>query len=113
MKRFFQVTGALIIAFAAGLVSKAILFLQGNTVVVVYNLSGVHWLTADSQVGKFLTGIFGWDPAPSVLQFAGYWLYLVPALVFFFWTRPSRTKTPTPSAAASESAAAGSPVSVG
>jgi high-affinity iron transporter len=86
MRSFFQVTGVLIIIFAAGLVSKGIAFLQGQTSVVVYNVSGIHWLTAQSEVGKFLAGIFGWDPAPSVLQFIGYWAYLVPALVFFFWT---------------------------
>jgi high-affinity iron transporter len=113
MKRFFQVTGALIIIFAAGLVSKAVLFLEGNTVQVVYNVTGIHWLTGDSEVGKFLTGIFGWDPAPSALQFAGYWLYLVPAMVFFFWTRTARTKTPAPSAPAEETSVAASPVSVG
>jgi high-affinity iron transporter len=86
MRSFFQVTGVLIIIFAAGLVSKGIAFLQGQTSVVVYNVSGIHWLTAQSEVGKFLAGIFGWDPAPSVLQFVGYWAYLVPALVFFFWS---------------------------
>jgi len=86
MRSFFQVTGVLIIIFAAGLVSKGIAFLQGQTSVVVYNVSGIHWLTAQSEVGKFLAGIFGWDPAPSILQFVGYWAYLVPALVFFFWS---------------------------
>ncbi len=84
MRRFFQITGGLIIVFAAGLVSKGIAFLQGNTVDVVYNVSGIHWLTGGSEVGKFLSGIFGWDPAPSALQFLGYWGYLVPAMVFFF-----------------------------
>jgi high-affinity iron transporter len=94
MKSFFQVTGLLIIIFAAGLVSKGIAFLQGQTSVVVYNLTGIHWLTGQSEVGKFLAGIFGWDPAPSVLQFVGYWAYLVPALVFFFWTPKPKAVVP-------------------
>jgi high-affinity iron transporter len=94
MKSFFQVTGVLIIIFAAGLVSKGIAFLQGQTSVVVYNLTGIHWLTGQSEVGKFLAGIFGWDPAPSVLQFVGYWAYLVPALVFFFWTPKPKAVVP-------------------
>lgn len=85
MRSFFQVTGVLIIIFAAGLVSKGIAFLQGQTDRVVYNVTGIHWLTAQSEVGKFLAGIFGWDPAPSIIQFVGYWAYLVPAVVFFFW----------------------------
>lgn len=111
MKRFFQVTGALIILFAAGLVSKAILFLQGNTVVVVYNVTGVRWLTGQSEVGKFLTGIFGWDPAPSVLQFLGYLAFLIPAMVFFFWNRPARAKAAAPTA--DDRSASSAPVAVG
>lgn len=87
MRRFFQVTGVLIILFAAGLVSKGVFLLQGQTEVVAYNVTGVHWLTGSSEVGKFLTSVFGWDPAPSVLQTVAYWLYLVPALVFYFWDR--------------------------
>ena len=50
-----------------------------------YNLTMFHWLTVDSEAGKFLAGIFGWDPRPSVEQVAVYLLYLVPALVAFFW----------------------------
>ena len=105
MRRFFQVTGALIIVFAAGLVSKAIAFLQGPTVDVVYNVTGVSWLTGETQTGKFLAGIFGWDPAPSLLQFVGYWGYLVPALVFFFYERRS-APAPRPSEPAPEKAPA-------
>jgi high-affinity iron transporter len=86
MRRFFQITGVLIIMFAAGLVSKGIAFLQGQTERVVYNVTGISWLTGDHQLGKFLAGIFGWDPAPSILQFVGYWGFLIPALVFFFWS---------------------------
>ena len=86
LRRFFQVTGVLIIVFAAGLVSKAIAFLQGQTSDVVYNVTGVSWLTGETEFGKFLAGIFGWDPAPSFLQFLGYWGFLIPALVFFFWS---------------------------
>ncbi len=97
MRKFFAVTGVLIILFAAGLVAKAVLFLQGQTEVVVYNVKGATWLTADTQVGRFLAGIFGWDPAPSVLQFLGYVGFLVPALVFFFWDR--RTPAPSPAEA--------------
>ncbi len=104
MGKFFAVTGALIILFAAGLVAKAVLFLQGQTEVVVYNVKGVTWLTSDTQVGRFLAGIFGWDPAPSVLQFLAYVGYLVPALVFFFWHRRTAAPALTKPAAAPTSA---------
>ncbi|MBX3286250.1 MAG: FTR1 family protein [Actinobacteria bacterium] len=99
LRRFFQVTGVLIIVFAAGLVSKGIAFLQGQTVDVVYNVKGVRFLTGESEVGKFLIGVFGWDPAPSALQFVGYVGYLIPALVFFFWEGRTHRPAPVPEAA--------------
>ena len=97
MKAFFQVTGVLIILFAAGLMSRAVQFLQaaGDLETVnnaVYNLTMYHWLTIDSEAGKFLAGIFGWDPRPSAEQVIVYLLYAVPVLVAFFWgaKRPPR-----------------------
>ena len=88
-------------------VSKGIAFLQGQTSVVVYNVSGIHWLTAQSEVGKFLAGIFGWDPRPSVEQVGVYLLYMVPVLVLFFWdrSRPRPAPAPAPQPAEAEAAA--------
>jgi high-affinity Fe2+/Pb2+ permease len=117
MRRFFQVTGVLIVIFAAGLLSKAVLFVQGNTDVVVYNVTGVEWLTGSTEVGKFLIGVFGWDPAPSVAQFAVYWGYLVPALVFFFWDdvkgRAQRRRQAAPEPASGGEEDLAPPVAVG
>lgn len=107
MRRFFQVTGALIIFFAAGLISKGIGFLQGQTVVVVYNVTGVHVLTGDSEIGKFLAGVLGWDPAPSVLQFIGFWGFLLPAMVFFFWRPRAKAAAPPKVDAPQQPSAAG------
>jgi high-affinity iron transporter len=99
LRAFFQVTGVLIILFAAGLLSRAVQFLQaandlGTMNDAFYNLTMYHWMTVDSEVGKFLAGIFGWDPRPSVEQVVVYVLYLVPALVAFFWgaNRPRRRR---------------------
>lgn len=100
MRRFFQVTGVLIIVLAAGLLAKGVGFLQGPTVTVVYNVTGVRWLTAETEVGKFLQGIFGWDPAPSPLQFLVYVGYLVPVLVYFFRNaKPAPRTSPQPAPA--------------
>lgn len=98
LRRFFLVTGVLIILFAAGLVSRAVLFLQasgdlGSLDDAVYNLTRYRWLTQQSQVGRFLAGIFGWDPRPSVEQVVGYLGFLLPALYVFF-----RRPTPKPTA---------------
>jgi high-affinity iron transporter len=99
MKAFFQVTGVLIIMFAAGLLSRAVQFLQaandlGTMDNAFYNLTMYHWLTIDSEVGKFLAGIFGWDPRPSAEQVIVYLLFAIPVLVVFFWgaNRPPRRR---------------------
>jgi high-affinity iron transporter len=89
MRAFFQVTGVLIIMFAAGLLSRAVQLLQaagdlGTVDGAFYNLTMVHWLTVDSEAGRFLAGIFGWDPRPSAEQVLVYLLFAVPVLVAFF-----------------------------
>jgi high-affinity iron transporter len=83
--------------FAAGLVSRAILFLQSSGDLGSWNLNDVYdltryrWLTQDAQSGRFLAGIFGWDPRPSIEQVIGYFGYLIPVLYLFF--RKPRTVT--------------------
>jgi high-affinity iron transporter len=94
MKRFFQVTGVLIILFAGGLMSRGVLFLQssgdlGTLNDAVYNLTGQRWLTQDTQSGRFLAGIFGWDPRPSIEQVVIYLAYVVPVLILFFKKPPT------------------------
>ncbi len=69
-----------------------------------YNLTGYGWLTIDTQSGRFLAGIFGWDPRPSVEQVVVYFAYLVPTLWLFF--RGARTRPPQRTPAAEPSAAA-------
>ena len=59
---------------------------------------GANWIPQDALAGR-ITGLsvwppvqravsgqsmFGWDPAPSFLQFLGYWGFLLPALVGAF-----------------------------
>jgi len=112
MRLFFQITGVLIILFAAGLVSRAIQFLQAAGDLGSWNLNGVYdltryaWLTQDTESGRFLAGIFGWDPRPSIEQVVGYLAYLVPALYLFFRSpRPAQAPLAAPSASTSPSEA--------
>ena len=81
MRQFFTVTGLVLIVFAAGLVSRTILWLQatgdlGTVWNNVYDLTAYPWLTVNTETGKFLGAMFGWDPRPSIEQIAGYLLYL-------------------------------------
>lgn len=97
MRAFFQVTGVLLILFAAGLLDRAVQFLQasgdlGTANGAVYDVTAVPWLTVGTESGRFLAGVLGWDPRPSVEQVLVYLLYAVPVLLAFFWSgrRPRR-----------------------
>jgi high-affinity iron transporter len=100
MKTFFTVSGLVIIVFAAGLVARTILFLQGSGDLGtladnVYDLRSHVWLTQQSEVGRFLAAMFGWDPRPSIEQVLGWVGYLVPVTWLFL-----RGRRPAPSPAA-------------
>jgi high-affinity iron transporter len=88
MRAFFQVTGIVVIVFAAGLLARTVLFLQsagdlGTWNNAVYNLTGTAWLTQDTEVGKFLAAMFGWDPRPSIEQVVVWAVYLFPVTYLF------------------------------
>ena len=89
VRRFFQITGVLIIILAAGLLSRGIMFLQisgdlGTFNNAFYNLTQYEWLTVSTQSGRFLGGIFGWDPRPSIEQVVVYLGFTAGALFLFF-----------------------------
>jgi high-affinity iron transporter len=86
LRRFFRVTGFLIVLFAAGLVSKGVHEFQ--EVGVLPLLTSQAWklgvLDPDtSTVAGFLKAMFGWDPDPSVLQVLAYFAYLIPISIKF------------------------------
>ena len=91
MRQFFTVTGLVLIVFAAGLVSRTILWLQvagelGTVWNNVYDLTAHPWLTVNTESGKFLAAMFGWDPRPSIEQILGYLLFLVTVSWLFLRT---------------------------
>lgn len=97
MAQFFKVTGLVLIVFAAGLVSRTVLFLQGAGDIgsawdSVYNLTGQGWLTQRTEVGRFLAAMLGWDPRPSIEQVVAYLAYLVTTTVLFL--RPPKAPPP-------------------
>jgi high-affinity iron transporter len=102
MRAFFTVTGVVLIVFAAGLASRAVLFLQVSGDLGSFNLNGVYdltrydVLTQGTEAGKFLAAMFGWDPRPSIEQVVVYLGYLVPVLTLFL--RPAPAPAPAPAA---------------
>lgn len=110
LRAFFQVTGALVLLFAAGLLATGVHELQEATLVGTLNehlwdVSSVGSLNPDSsRFAEFLKGIFGWNPAPSLEMVAVYVAYLVPVGIAFF-TGTRRVPATAPKAAPAEAAA--------
>ena len=98
MRQFFTVTGLVLIVFAAGLVSRTVLWLQlagvlGTVWNNVYDLTAYRWLTVTTESGRFLGAMFGWDPRPSIEQVVAYLLFLVTvAWLFLRAPRPARER---------------------
>ena len=101
LRRFFTVTGSVLIFVSAGLVAFAIAEfgeagLFANTG-VVFDLNGV--LPDSGAVGSILRGLFGYRSAPTPLELLGYVAYLVPVLVLFIADRPLIRRPASPAVA--------------
>jgi high-affinity iron transporter len=90
LRRFFTVTGTILIFVAAGLVAFAIaefgeagLFANAGT---AFDLNRV--LPDNGPIGSVLRGLFGYRSAPTPLEVVGYVVYLVPVLFLFIVDRP-------------------------
>ncbi len=98
IKRFFQLTGALLVLLAAGLLANSVAKLYEAAIIT--NLGERPWdtdhfISMTSNLGKFLNTLLGYDSAPSMLQLALYWSYMVVVLAaYLFWPAgraPNRT----------------------
>lgn len=88
LRRFFQVTGLLLIIFAAGLVAHGIHeFNEINWIPpVVEHVWDVNSIVDESSVaGELLKTLFGYNGNPSLTEMIGYIAYL--AVVTFLFTR--------------------------
>lgn len=90
LRRFFTLTGTVLIFVAAGLVAYAVaelgetgLFTNSGT---AFDLNGI--LSDTSPLGSVLRGLFGYRSAPTPFEAIGYLAYLVPVLVLFVLDRP-------------------------
>jgi len=114
LRQFFQVTGMLLILFAAGLFAKGLhefreLFeIESSTVAAtVWNVTSGPFAEG-STLHDFLKGLFGWSPDPERIRVVGYFAYLIPVTWLFF-----RGDRPTPEAAEAIEDAATAPVDEG
>lgn len=99
LRRFFQVTGILLILFAAGLVAHGIHEFNevGWIPAVVEHVWDVNMiLDENSVVGQLLKTLFGYNGNPSLTEIITYFAYI--ATVVVFWRRDSKVTVKAPAA---------------
>lgn len=90
LRRFFTVTGVILIFVAAGLVAFAVhefgeAGLIANTG-SAFDLNAV--LPDNGPIGSILRGLFGYRSEPTPLELIAYLVYLIPVLFLFVVDRP-------------------------
>ena len=89
LKKFFQVTGYLLILFAAGLVAHGIHeFNEAGWIpsIIEHVWDANSIIDETSVTGELLKTIFGYNGNPSLTEMIGYFTYLVSAVFFFTHT---------------------------
>ena len=91
LRRFFQVTGLLLILFAAGLVAHGVHEFNeaGWIPAIVEHVWDVNMiLDENSLAGELLKTLFGYNGNPSLTEILAYFAYI--ATVFVFWRRDNK-----------------------
>jgi high-affinity iron transporter len=88
LRRFFQVTGFLLILFAAGLIAHGVHEFNEvgwipSVIEHVWNLDAV--ISETSLLGQLLKTLFGYSSSPSLTEMIAYFTYL--AVVIVLWRR--------------------------
>lgn len=98
LKAFFNVTGVLLIVLAAGLISNGLKELLEAGVITSLGphvWDTYNYVPDNSQLGRFLATVLGYDSSPHLFALVAYVGYLGVALVSFIglrrWIAPQRT----------------------
>jgi len=103
LRRFFQVTGFLLILFAAGLVAHGVHEFNeiGWIPVIIEHVWDINMiLDENSVVGQLLKTLFGYNGNPSLTEIISYFCYI--AVVTIFWRRASMVPAKTKATAESQ-----------
>jgi high-affinity iron transporter len=87
MRSFFNVTGVLLMFFAAGLVANGLGEFGEAGVIppIVAHVWDTSWLiSGSSSLGSLLYTLFGYNAAPSLIQVVGYVGYWMLALLWIY-----------------------------
>ena len=101
LRVFFNVTGVMLIILAGGLLANGLKEL--HEAAVIGNLGPHTWdtynvLADNSQLGKFLGTILGYDSSPFLGVVIAYVAFLVLSLTFFSFGRAPSPRAPSPAA---------------
>lgn len=100
LRKFFQVTGVLLILFAAGLVAHGVHEFNevGWIPVIVEHVWDVNMLLDENSVaGHLLKTLFGYNGNPSLTEVLAYLAYIIATSIF--WRRENMVPARTPAAA--------------
>jgi high-affinity iron transporter len=105
LRRFFTITGVVLIFVSAGLVAHAVHeFGEAGLITntgTAFDLGAI--LPESGPIGAVLAGLFGYRSTPTPLEVVAYLAYLIPVLVLF--VRPPRRSVAAPVAATTAIAA--------
>ncbi len=90
MRTFFNVTGVLLLFFAAGLVANGLGEFGEAGIVppIVAHVWDTSWLVSGSStLGNLLYTLFGYNDAPSLVQVLGYVGYWILAMLWIYFDR--------------------------
>jgi len=102
LRKFFQVTGILLILFAAGLVAHGVH--EFNEALIIPAIIEHVWdvnmiLDENSVAGQLLKTLFGYNGNPSLTEMIAYFGYII--ITFIFWRRENIVPAKTPATAQS------------
>ena len=100
LRKFFQVTGILLILFAAGLVAHGVHEFNevGWIPVIIEHVYDMNMILDENSVaGQLLKTLFGYNGNPSLTEIISYFIYVV--TVSIFWRRDNAVPTKSPATA--------------
>jgi high-affinity iron transporter len=103
LRRFFQVTGILLILFAAGLVAHGVHEFNevGWIPAVIEHVWDVNMILDENSIaGLLLKTLFGYNGNPSLTEMITYFIYI--AVVSVFWRRDNKVTIKTTATAESK-----------
>jgi high-affinity iron transporter len=99
LRRFFQVTGFMLILFAAGLLAHGVHeFTEVGWIPAiiehVWDLTSI--VSAESTLGQLLGALFGYNPSPALSEMIAYILYLAGVIITLQLVRHKPQPVPQP-----------------